>query len=255
MWAGLVDDLGCSPLHHAILDNCVNLVEPLLLAGAGINDPKGCGLTPIMIAINKNNVKLVEFLVKYDAWVTGVFQGSIPSPVEMARAIGNSDVIKILELQINYEYETWEHVERQLGVREESNSTNLFRGTTEDILESPTGKKEEIRSTFNLTVGDAKSTPTLRGVRNRAPDEFGCFHDVPGDFHTQGYVMECLACISGPGGFYYVMRQLLGRLKITPKSFVDIFKEGNYEQNMDALNSYFWGLCIAAVASFRESSF
>ena len=67
-----------------------------------------------------------------------------------------------------------------------------FRGTTEDIPESPTGKKEEeIRSTFKLTVGDAKSTSTLRGVRNRAPDEFGCFHDVPGDFHTQGYVMEC----------------------------------------------------------------
>ena len=238
LWAGLVDDLGCSPLHHAVQDNCVNLVEPLLLAGAGINDPEGCGLTPIMIAINKNNVKLVELLVKYGARVTGVFQGSIPSPVEMARAIGNSDVIKILELQINYEYETWEHVERQLGVREVSNSTNLFRGTTEDIPESPTGKKEEeIRSTFNLTVGDAKSTSTLRGVRNRAPDEFGCFRDVPGDFHTQGYVMECLARISGPGGFYYVMRQLLGRLKITPKSFVDIFKEGNYEPNMDALNS------------------
>ena len=67
--------------------------------------------------------------------------------------------------------------------------------------------------------------------------------------------MECLARISGPGGFYYVMRQLLGRLKVTPKSFVDIFKEGNYERNMDALNSYFWGLCIAAVASFKESSY
>ena len=119
------------------------MVEPLLLAGAGRNDPEGCGLTPIMIAINKNNIKLVELLVKYGARVTGVFQRSIPSPVEMARAIGNSDVIKILELQIKYEYETSEHVERQLGVREESNSTNLSRGTTEDIPESSTGKKED----------------------------------------------------------------------------------------------------------------
>ena len=78
LWAGLGDDLGCSPLHHALQDNCVNLVEPLLLAGAGKNDPEGCGLTPVMIAINKNNVKLVELLVKYGARVTGVFQGSIP---------------------------------------------------------------------------------------------------------------------------------------------------------------------------------
>ena len=112
----------------------------------------------------------------------------------------------------------------------------------------------DIRSNFNITVGDAKSTSTLRGVRSRAPDEFGSFKEVPGDFHTQGYVMECLSRISGPGGFYYTIRQLLGRLKVTPKSFgVTLFKEGNYERNMDALNDYFWGLCIAAVASFRSS--
>ena len=99
-------------------------------------------------------------------------------------------------------------------------------------------------------------TCTLRGVRNRAPDEFGLFREVPGDFHTQGYVMqECLSRICGPGGFYYTIRQLLGRLKLTPKSFVDVFKEGNYERNKDALNDYFWGLCIAAVLSFVSSDF
>jgi hypothetical protein len=42
---------------------------------------------------------------------------------------------------------------------------------------------------------------------------------------------------------------------VTPKSFIDAFKEGNYERNMDALNDYFWGLCIASVASFRSSGF
>ncbi|CAB4013605.1 Hypothetical predicted protein [Paramuricea clavata] len=56
-------------------------------------------------------------------------------------------------------------------------------------------------------------------------------------------------------GFFYTLTQLLGQLKVTPKSFIDTFKEGNYERNMDALNDYFWGLCIASVASFRLSGF
>ena len=97
-------------------------------------------------------------------------------------------------------------MERQLCVKEESNSTNLFRDNTEDIYESLADyKEEEIRSTFNLTVGDAKYTSTLCSVLNYVPDEFGCFHDVPGDFHPQQYVMKCQARINGPGGFYLTL--------------------------------------------------
>ena len=54
--------------------------------------------------------------------------------------------------------------------------------------------------------------------------------------------MECLSRIRGSGGFFYTIRQVLGRLKVTPTSFIEIFKVGNYERNVDALNDYFWGL-------------
>jgi hypothetical protein len=182
LWVALVDDLGRSPLHRAVHDNYINLVEPLLLAGAGINDSEGCGLTPIMIAINNGNMKLVELLVQYGARVTGVFQGNIPNPIELARAIDNSEVIRILEDQIDSENEIRDRIERQLGVKEEPKSKTIPKDTTNLESESVAGsKEEEIRSSFNLTVGDAKSTSTLRGVRNRAPDEFGCFNDAPGD--------------------------------------------------------------------------
>lgn len=63
---------------------------------------------------------------------------------------------------------------------------------------------------FVITVGDVKTTMNIRGVRNRSPDEFGSFTEAPGDFHAQGYIMQCIAKIMGPGGLYYVMRQLLG---------------------------------------------
>lgn len=83
-----------------------------------------------------------------------------------------------------------------------------------------------------ITVGDAKTTTTIRGVRNRSPDESP---GTPGDFHTQGYIIQCIAKIMGPGGFYHVARQVLGRIKVTPNSFADIFKEGNFQRNFNAI--------------------
>ena len=82
---------------------------------------------------------------------------------------------------------------------------------------------------------------TIRGVRNRSPDEFGSFTEAPGDFHTQGYIMQCIARIMGPGGFYYVARQVLNRVKVTPKSFDDIFNHGNFQRNFNAIEDFFLG--------------
>lgn len=104
-----------------------------------------------------------------------------------------------------------------------------------------------------ITVGDVKTTMTIRGVRNRSPDEFGAFTETPGDFHAQGYVMQCIARIMGPGGFYHVARQMLDRVKVTPNSFVDIFKEGNFQRNFNAITDFYWGVMIAGVKEFQSS--
>ncbi|CAB3977430.1 Hypothetical predicted protein [Paramuricea clavata] len=167
--------------------------------------------------------------------------------------IGNHEIIQILENQSLYETNAMKTVREELGLSKELSSSVQSTDVKCSEENASLSSRGDVRSHFNLTVGDAKSTSTLRGVRNRAPDEFGSFKEIPGDFHTQAYVMECLSRISGPGGFFYTIRQVLGRLKVTPKSFVDIFKEGNYERNMDALNNYFWGLCFAAVISFVSS--
>ena len=141
----------------------------------------------------------------------------VPTPLQMALEIENDEIIKILKDRAVNEKIAKQTVRDELDLPKEPPS--LLQSSLDKCNEadSSLSAKGEVRSYFNLTVGDAKSTCNLRGVRNRAPDEFGSFKEVPGDFHTQGYVMECLSRICGPGEFYYTIRQLLGHLKVTPK--------------------------------------
>ncbi|CAB4016706.1 Hypothetical predicted protein [Paramuricea clavata] len=177
---------------------------------------KGCWITPVMIAVNNNQPDIVRILVKYGARTTRTFQGNI------AMQIGNHEIIQILENQSLYETNARKTVREALGLSKELSS--LVQSTDVKCSEenASLSSRSDVGSNFNLTVGDAKSASTLRGVRNRAPDEFGSFKEVPGDFHTQACVMECLSFISRPGGFFYTIRQVL---KVTPKSFVGILRK------------------------------
>ena len=67
LWVDLTDDNGCSPLHLAVEDKCVCLAESLILAGSNVNVSEGCGITPVMIAVNNNQPDIVMILVKYGA--------------------------------------------------------------------------------------------------------------------------------------------------------------------------------------------
>jgi hypothetical protein len=64
-WIGLVDGYERNILHLAVEDGNKKLVESLLLAGAPVNSPEGCGVTPLMIAINNNNIDMVQILLWY----------------------------------------------------------------------------------------------------------------------------------------------------------------------------------------------
>ena len=104
-----------------------------------------------------------------------------------------------------------------------------------------------------IAVGDVKTTTTTRGLRNRCPDKFGSFSETPGDFHTIGYCMEIISRLYGSGGFFYVIRHILNRSKITTEAFDKIFKEEHYERCFESLNDFFWGLALAMVKSFEDS--
>lgn len=94
---GLQDEYGCSTLHLAVQNKCTSLVQSLLLAGANINVPEGCGVTPIMIAINNNQLEMVKILIEYGARITGTFQGIMPTPLQMAHEIGNECILQNLK--------------------------------------------------------------------------------------------------------------------------------------------------------------
>lgn len=64
-WIGQVDGYERNTLQLAVESGNKKLVEALLLAGASVNTPEGCGITPLMIAINANSIDMVKILLQY----------------------------------------------------------------------------------------------------------------------------------------------------------------------------------------------
>jgi hypothetical protein len=150
MWIDLTDDFGCSPLHHAVQDGCIPLVESLLLAGACVNMSDGCGVTPIMIAINNNKPELVKILIKYGAQINGSFQGNIPNPIQMACNIGNEAIMQILEDRTTYEKQARHRVCEDIGLSKEPLHLNSS-DVGSDEAEKPEVQGEDIHLNFNLS--------------------------------------------------------------------------------------------------------
>jgi ankyrin repeat protein len=91
----------------------------MVLAGSNVNVSEGCGIMPVMIAVNNNQPDIVRILVKYRARTTGTFQGNIPSPLQIAMQIGNHEIIQILENQSLYETNARKTVHKELGLSKE----------------------------------------------------------------------------------------------------------------------------------------
>lgn len=63
-WIGQVDGYERNLLHLAVERENKKMVEALLLAGAEVNVAEGCGITPLMIAINSNSIDMVKILLR-----------------------------------------------------------------------------------------------------------------------------------------------------------------------------------------------
>ena len=250
-WDAIKDEYERSILHVAVEQRELTLVECLLLCGAKVNETEGCGATPIMIAICNNHEQMCKLLMSYGARTTGTFRGLMPSPLQMAIKIGKQSIVDLIMRQQEFLESIQEKVQQSISLPEweSTNSTN-------ENINDPDA--ESFENTVDMrkhciTVGDNKTTSNIRSVVQRAPQEYGSFTACPGGFHTTAYVMECVARQIGPGGFYYVIRMLLNRVKVTPSSFKNMFKEGNFQRNFDVLNDYYWGTLVAMVKKFAES--
>ena len=88
-WLLLEDQFKRTCLHLAVEENDLQLAESLLVSGAEINKPEGCGVTPVMIAVIKEQFQMVQLLLKYNAKTDGTFTGLIPPPSELVELIDN----------------------------------------------------------------------------------------------------------------------------------------------------------------------
>ncbi len=266
MWSSLHDEYNRSALHVFVEKGNIKCVESLLICGAHVNAGEGCGVTPLMIALMRKNVEITKLLLKYEARVWGLFPGHLPTPMEICEKLQHSELMAILtNVYQQDEMQSIAHAMEFLNTEE--HGCGLVENDCETVEPSCSGQTEpslsdsdESKTSSNardkmITVGDVKTTVTTRGLKNRSPDEFGSFEETPGDFHAIAYVMECLAKIFGTAGFYYTARQVLGRLKVTPNSFENMFKEENYERNCEALVDFYWGVGLAMVKQFEQSIF
>ena len=210
-------------LHVAVERNLGTLVECLLACGAEVNSREGCGVTPLHLAVFHGHIEVVRTLLRYDAKPSGTFPVNIPSPLQAALQQDTPwEIVKLLqdkstEIKSQTALLAHEILTGTEGMNADTNNTlnhNSVIGNpnqeTNHSVRNLVGARDRV-----IAVGDVKTTTTTRGLRNRCPDEFGSFSETPRDFPTIGYCMEIISRLYGSGGFFYAIRHILNRYRIT----------------------------------------
>ena len=99
-WLSMEDQHGRTCRHVTVEENNIRLTECLLVSGAEVNRPEGCGVTPLMIAIIKEQLEMTQLLLKYHAKAHGTFAGLIPSPLQLAESTNNDLIASLLKNHI-----------------------------------------------------------------------------------------------------------------------------------------------------------
>jgi len=83
-----------SPLMMAVSGGHIEIAQLLLNAGADPNILEGEGVTPLVEAVEKDDIEMVKFLLKNGAKID--IDGMFYKPLDIAKKKGNSEIIKLL---------------------------------------------------------------------------------------------------------------------------------------------------------------
>ena len=185
-WCGIRDEFDRSLLHYAVELGKLKLVNSLLRCGAFVNGPEACGATPLTLAVISCNIDMVKLLLLYKAKIDGLSSTNVPPPIEVALKMGDQsrEVTEILAKEMKSLKEQITSVIRDV-------LPVLMKSKNPECLERRSENRNHKKSSKEivLTAGDAKTTSNIRSAWNRAPDQFGAFQEIQGDFHPIGYVM------------------------------------------------------------------
>ena len=89
------DHFGRTILHAAVEENNETLIQTLLHAGIDVNCLEGCGASPLTIAVLNKNEELVKLLHSNFALSSGPLFVRMPSPFDIAKAMGLDYVVNL----------------------------------------------------------------------------------------------------------------------------------------------------------------
>ena len=253
-WEAVTDHLGRNVLHQAVEYNNVPLVKTLLSAGLNINTQEGCGVTPLCLAILNNNVTMCALLLENFASFSGPLFASMPSPIEMAENMEQTEIIELLNI---YSKED-EDIHNIIADGIMPSSVTPMDIT--DVGGGETVQKEAFDRSIHVQyptaiVGDQGTCKVLRSAKNRSQEAFKWVAELPGDLHTKGYLCEAAYKAQKSGVFMYIVNKVMKGHKVVEEAFrARKFQQQNLNRIQEAVRDGALAIGLAAVANFKTSS-
>ena len=253
-WADVTDHHGRTVLHAAVENGNMTLVKTLVSAGVDVNVKERCGAAPLTLAVIRKDEEMCSFLLNNFAVYSDYFFSTIPSPLYIAKQL-NLKVVADMEERLKSSNSVDKELSKifQHGEVVE-NCPNVSEMEGQSNSEEHYKYDRSNKGCRTLFVGDQGTNKVLRGVKSRSEAAYGWCSEVPGDMHAKGYLYEVCKKVMSPGGFMYIVREVLGRKKVTDDSFGQKkFQEQNLNRISEALRDVAFAFGMAAALEFRGS--
>ena len=252
-----MDHFGRTILHAAVEDNNETLIQSLLHVGIDLNCLEGCGASPLTLAVLNKNEKLVKLLHGHFALSSGPLFIRMPSPLDIAKAMGLEDIVNLFENEPDNEEDRLLLLRFEGGITsDELNVASEEVSIDEDGNDGFVFNRPACNACPTIIVGDNGTNKVCRGVRNRSTSAYGWCSEFPGDMHTKGYLCEACFKVMGKGGFHYLIHKVMKRPKLTQEAFgKKKFQEQNLGRIKEAVRDGGLAYGLAAVQEFKKSSY